>query len=375
MNQRDTDSFSGCLATWLKILQHDSLRILLAIFLLDFLWNGYATTFNDTDLFLQMARQPFLQLGRCNYHQENPFFFHLAHILHATTRPRYYLLCVSLMLLAYLALWRRASFHWGKESGTLALLLFIAQPINYILRTWLGMVDGLTVLGTVFILLPGPAWLTLAVSAVLTFNHPTAWFFAPALLALRFLANARTGLMRQALAVFAGLLAGSVMAKGVAVAAGIAPYYRWHAMLDTYWLYFPTINLPQLPLAFYSFYFALWLPVIAMLLVLYRRNPALAKGYLVCMGLFYGVTFFCDTTRTFALLSWAPTLYVLLYTWQATRDDATAAGLVFRLSVVAVACFGWLAPHLFVLNGQVYAPGFAHLQEVAVWLFTQLGSK
>lgn len=232
----------------------------------------------------------------------------------------------------------------------------------------------MTVLGTIFLLLPGSAWLTLAVSTVMTFNHPAAWFLVPALLALRFLAHDRAGLTRQSTAAFLGLLAGSAMAKAVTLVAGITPYPRWRYILDTYWTNWLDMNFSQLPLALYSFHFALWLPVVTMLLVLVKNNRALALGYLLCLGMFYGVTFFCDdTTRVFALLSWAPTLYVLLYTWQKTRDDPSVMSLLFRLSLLVVACFGWLAPHLFIWKGAVYMPGFANMRVVVAWLCARLG--
>jgi hypothetical protein len=96
-----------------------------------------------------------------------------------------------------------------------------------------------------------------------------------------------------------------------------------------------------------------------MLLFFFSSNRRLYGAYVASLLVFYGITFFTkDTTRVYALLSWAPTLHCLLHTWR-TASPKEARGSVFRHSVVLSALAGWCAPRLFVWDGTVHSPWFA----------------
>ncbi len=111
--------------------------------------------------------------------------------------------------------------------------------------------------------------------------------------------------------------------------------------------------------------FAVWIPLVVMWWYYYRENPRLFTAYGICLCLFFAVTFFCkDTTRVFALLSWAPTIHMLIYTWRLASQEQDKRAHEFRSTLVFAGLFGWLVPHLFVWDGAIYAPGLQRLGNV-----------
>ena len=83
----------------------------------------------------------------------------------------------------------------------------------------------------------------------------------------------------------------------------------------------------------------------------------------------YGVTFFTlDTTRVFAILSWAPTLYMLITSFHELSlgpQPSPSYGALIRWS----ALLGWLAPHLFVWDGAVYSAGVREMLQLVRAVF------
>jgi len=123
------------------------------------------------------------------------------------------------------------------------------------------------------------------------------------------------------------------------------------------WTYWVRINVTHFPLVLYSMCFALWIPVILMIVLFFKNNRRFYGFYLLVMVGCWCITLVTkDTTRVFALLSWGPTLYCLMHTWRSEGTISAKVG-AFRASIVTCALLGWCMPRLFVWEGKVYAPG------------------
>jgi hypothetical protein len=315
--------------------------------------NGLGTVPAETVRELHsFAADPFSPRLLRTFEGETPFFFFMAQGLGAVTIPRYLALCASLVVLAYVLVYvaeRRA----GAPPALLCVLLFAAHPIATILQTWLGMVDCLTVVCTVALLFSQSLLAVAAASLVLTLNHTAALIITLPLLVLRWLSRDSGAGAKQVGVALAALLTGRVL---LLVVHGGQLATRFGQMRGMRWTHWANINITHFPLIVYSMCFALWIPVVLMILLFFNRDKRLYGFYLLCMAGFYAITIVTmDTTRVFALLSWAPTLFCLMHTWRKTPGTAPDA-VMFRASVVASVLLGWWMPRLFVWDGKLYAP-------------------
>ena len=296
------------------------------------------------------------------YHGETPLFFFLAHAIGATTRIGYLGFCVCMILVTYLLVYF-SSKRAQSPPALLVVLLFASHPIAYILQTWLGMVDGITVATTVVLLFSRSITVLAPISLILVLNHTAAPFIILPLMILRLLSDNSGIDLRHVCAVAIGLLIGKMLLIHM---VDVGDASRFSYIMNTQWTHWVRINVTNLPLVVYSMCFSLWPPVILMIAFYFNDNRKYWGFYLLCLAGFYCITLFTkDTTRVFALLSWGPTLYSLMYAWRIASVQTTKA-FVFRVSVVTCALLGWCLPRLFVWDGIIYAPGLAQPIEI-IW--------
>jgi hypothetical protein len=335
-------------------------------FILNILWNGASTISALVPGELQrraaLAASPWSTGGPQGYQQESPFFYLLAHVVRADSAARFLALCIAVLLAAYILVYLFAWRSMGKRLATLFFLLLLAHPITYVAQTWLGMVDCVTILCTVVLMFATNGAALLAASTIGTFNHPAMLFIAPSVLVVRMLIEPGSLRGGAATAGLIGIAVGGALSIGVLRIAGIAPASRWSFVAATPMRLWVAINLRYLPLALYSFAFALWVPLAIALRYDGPGNPRLYRFYAICGVIFYGVVFFCrDTTRVFALFSWGPTLLVLMHVVRSSMEEETYHARLLQASVLGAAFFGWLAPHLFIWDGGLHSPGFLTL--------------
>ena len=348
-------------AAWGILVQRQRTRLVAYVMLLTVFVGGIDTVpAGPLEVLAGFAAHPFSGSLFSTYHGEAPLWFVMAHVLGATTLARYLTFCVIVVVLAYVLLYEGARRTRRAPDPVLMLLLFAAHPVAHILQTWLGMEDGLTVVCTTLLLFLSSPWRIGLVAGLSLCNHPATAFIAPTVVMLRCLGD--TGGPLRARHVLAAVL-GVVLAKallmlafwGAAIETGTRLQYVQHTSIRGWGL----MSLAHLPTALYSFNYGVWVPVVLMLGGFFRANPRLYGCYGACMVAYGAVTFFTrDTTRVFALLSWAPTLLCLLYTWRIAPGFAPQRAWWFRWSMVACALLGWLFPHVVVWDGRVHAPWF-----------------
>jgi hypothetical protein len=336
------------------------------IYVLDLFWNAFSTVAPTQHIFAlaALSKHPFAYHGRQVYYQESPLYFLIAHVLGATTPRRYLLLCIVAAGVVPILFLRLSVKAFGKEKGLVAGLLFLAHPIRYVLNTWLGMVDPLTVACTTVFLFTSrelPAGIAMACS---TFNHPGSLFILPSLFSLDLVSGMTRAKLWKYAAGFLGVLFGMGLCRWIQTLYAFTVYTRWDYFQEIpprHWL---IINFSYLPQAIYSFAFALWVPLVVGLLWNFRGAARVWMVYGIVMFGLYGVTFFTvDTTRVFAILSWAPTFWMLLRWYEAPSSKECVTGDYGAL-LRWFALLGWLAPHLYLWDGVVYSPGVPDILRV-----------
>jgi len=333
------------------ILKRWSVALPLGIFALHLIWNGVSTI---PSVVLQwmvwMVTHPFADYGLSNYRYQTPFWLLFANAVGATSTTSYLVLCILTNIVALLTVWWLGTRKWG----ALAVLLFLAHPISYILWTWIGLEDAVTVICTAVLLFVSSRWLILGAVVLGTLNHPAMIFLMPSVLGLRHLSEPEA-VSRQTL-VFgaAGVGLGTLACFGVQSQLDFELQTRLDYLLGMPFDYWRQINLSHLPLVLYSFGFALWIPLVWCVRSYFFAGRRYFLFFLGCMMTFYGITFFSrDTTRIFALLSWAPMLHCLLSGSRLRLREGQQADAYFGQALFLTAILGWLAPHFFLWNGQV----------------------
>jgi hypothetical protein len=336
-----------------RLIRGHGYKVYALIFLLNLFWSGFSavtlTSLKQVDALAEMAARPFEFHYEGNYYQEAPLFLILAHTVGAVTRRKYLLFCLAMIATAHASVLGLAVRKLGKPRGVTAALLFLAHPVTYILHTWIGMFDPLTVACTAVLLFARGVVPVLLAAVVATMNHPSTAFIVPALMAIRLLDRPRNATPASLAAGLGGVVAGKVF---LALTQRLYPfpvYTRWHYFRDVPFHHWLVVNFSYFSLAVYSFAFALWAPLTAAILARHATARRLTVAFVVSIAGLYGVTFLTlDTTRVFAILTWAPTLY---YLSSSERDPTPGLGRLIRWT----ALLGWLAPHLFVWDTKLYA--------------------
>jgi hypothetical protein len=345
-----------------RLLRSHGYKLYLSIFVLNLLWNGFSSVeaFSPPSVVFAAAnaQDPFGNPAERNYYRESPLFFLLAHWIGATSPRAYLLFCTAMAVAVQIAFLGTSVWKLGKENGVTVALLFLTHPITYILNTWLGMVDPLTVACTIVLLYTESPFPVFAAATCSMFNHSSATtVIASGLLAFKWIARpgAATGLALAAGA--AGMANGKMCCYATYQFYTTELFTRWDFFQElplSTWL---TVNFSHFSICVYSLLFALWIPMVAILIVRWAEAPQLVLAYVALMLGFYGVTFVAlDTTRVFAIFSWAPTLFLLMTSLRAPSPGdrwSPGAGALIRWT----ALLGWLAPHLFAWQGGVHSPG------------------
>jgi len=329
--------------------------------LLTLLSGGISTLpINIFRAFVDYAAHP-IEVMMPTAHGEQPLLFFMARGIGATNAITYLALCLVLWALVYPAVFLGARKGYGSNEAVLMVLLFAAHPMAYILQTWLGMEDGITVLLTMVLLFSTSSAGLGVASLLLIANHPAALLVVPSIVMLRWLANSAQMTMKHFCFAAAGLVSGKALMMVAIHAFGIQAGSRYQCQTTVPWTDYLRMAVDYFPVRLYTAYYGLWIPVVLMVVLFFNYKRAFYGAYLIFMAVFLASTFFFhDATRDFALLSWAPTLYCLMFTWK-IASETEARGRVFRASIVLSALFGWCFPRLFVWNDHIYAPWFSQV--------------
>lgn len=297
----------------------------------------------------QQAAHPWQDWGQATYHWETPLWLLLCGWVGATTVPAYTAFSAAVNVLAVLVACGLAWRAWGR----LGALLVLAHPITYVLLTWIGLEDGLLVMCTAVLVWCWSPWALGFAAGVGVLVHPAWAFIWFGVGTLRVLTE-NFG-RPHAVGVGIGLIAG-ILTKALLTPAGFHVADRLAFILARPALEWLTLSGTYLPLALYSFGFALWVPLVLAVRLLWLERRAycvVLVGYLV--GCAVLTAFTLDTTRVFALLTWGPVLHGLWVGMQTVR--ATSWGDLrywnTEAATWAAAYFGFLAPRLCVWAGQV----------------------
>jgi len=301
------------------------------------------------------------------YNGDAPLHYLLAHAVGASTIVRYLTMCIFFVLLTYVSIYIFSSRNKElKSDPTLILLIFCAHPISYILTTWIGLYDGITVLCTSILLFIDSPIVISAIACLGFTNHPSIAFISLSLIILRYLTDTGRININHIGAVVIGLIAGQILLMVLHHYIGIHAETRLSIVNDFQLKEWVKLNLAYLPLVLYSFNFALWIPVMLMLLLFYNNNLLLYNTYLFSMFIFYVITSFTyDTTRVFAILSWAPTLHCLIYTWKLASSDQPR-DIMYRNSIIYSASLGWIFPHLYLWDGIIHSPWLKDIYNIII---------
>jgi hypothetical protein len=181
-----------------RTLESDGYKLYFSILLLNLFWNGVSSADGFAPpvrggpplrYVTSTAQDPFACPLEKNQLRETPFFFLLALSVGATTYRKYLLLCGVMAAAVQIAFLCASVRKLGKENGVVASLLFLAHPVTYIMNTWLGMVDPVTVACSMVVLFTERPLSVLAAAALSMYNHPATIFIVPSLLALKFVAK------------------------------------------------------------------------------------------------------------------------------------------------------------------------------------------
>jgi hypothetical protein len=296
------------------------------------------------------------------YHGETPLFYAVAHLLGAVTIPRYLAFCALVTFAGFAVFWRLSRRALDSTDATLAFGLFVAHPITYVLQTWIGLGDSLAVACTAVLLVAANPLVLATAAGLGAATHPTVLLSGTALLLLRG-ASAPAHLARSAVAIgIAGLVVGRIGCALLPSLIGYEAGSRWQYVNDVSLGQWVIMNAANLPLVLYSLGLALWLPIVGLLVHSAEKRQrvfALYAAWLVCS---YAIVFFTkDTSRVYALLTWAPTIHCLMHGWRLSALETTVRASVFRVALVLTAGFGWCVPHLWTGGGVIAAPWFFDL--------------
>jgi len=351
--------------SWKKTIDRSWLAPVTLVLIITFITSGVSTRpVNTLQEYASYAANPIKSNLFSSPVSETPLFFFLAHLLGATTIIRYLILCACLLLTLYITLFVLIGGSKNKQLMSLFVLLFAAHPISYILLTWLGKVDILTVFGTIILLFSFSPIILGFTSFFLMINHTAAFLIAVPIILLRRISNPDNISKIHVYFVVLGLMLGKALLVLFFHFLHIDAATRLEYICNTPLTNWLSINIQQFPTIVYSLNFGLWIPIVVMIVFYFNSNRLLYGFYLMLLFLFYCVTFFTkDTTRVFALLSWGPTLHCLLYTWQDISHEGRN-NAIFGASVLLCALFGWFFPHLYIFNGDIYIPWFEEIAKL-----------
>lgn len=366
--------------TWPPLLPRRPTFLLLAYYLLHWLWSGIFAPWTRLDQHTAIARDlyaldPAGDLFTHSYYLEAPLHFLLANLLGATSRLPYLIYCLGLVLLGYLLFAWLSRRRWG-PLGMLAMgLALIAHPVTYILHTWIGLTDGITFTLTVVVLMTRSAPLVGLAGLLGMLNHPMFALVLAAVALLRWLrGEVRLWFIASGLA---GVVGGRVLAVWLLHRSGAEIVDRLAFARDLLTPEHLLATLDALPQLVYSFYFALLIPVALALPGLWRADRRYTAVYLLFQALSALLVFVTyDKTRVFAMLTWATTLHFLVTAAavHAERITAFLRGARSRRALFAIPLFALALPRYMITDeGGFWAPGFAFLWRnvgrlVGAWL-------
>src|SRR5262249_25459015 len=141
----------------------------------------------------------------------------------------------------------------GKANGVLAGLLFLSHPVAYILNTWLGLVDPVTVGSTVVVLFSKRFVPVLAASTLSMFNHSATIFIVAWVFLLRSVATPKEVTFPTLAAGGIGVAIGKLLCIATYRLYPFRVYTRWDFVLDVPLRHLLEINFAHFSLCLYSF--------------------------------------------------------------------------------------------------------------------------
>jgi hypothetical protein len=218
-----------------------------------------------------------------------------------------------------------------------AILAF--SPLTTILFSWLGTPDGVTFLFTIPMLFTNSLLLIFLLSTLGTTNHAIFLLAALEILALRWISRNTIGL-RHVIAAFLGSITGYLAVWWFLLSHHIQVMSRLEFIfskgLDE-WIRLNTLNFP---LAAFSLFNVLWLPLILCTFIFYKKKPYFYSLVWMLLLLNYGISFLTlDTTRIFSLISWGVLLQCIFFSYKLSGDDESNSPASRRsfLKILAVA--------------------------------------
>lgn len=320
-----------------------------------FIWRPAAVSQNWLVFTCNMIWKPMADWGATNERQDAMLFFLLAHFLGVRTPSALVRVCFVINFFSMGLFLNWTMRNYGARMGFLACCVFITHPVFYILFSWLGLADGLTVLSTIIMVMSGHAWLSCLGAGIAVFNHHMGAPIAASVLGLRWLSQHQRISIQHLGWGAAGTCAGKLSAMISNSLSEGSGYSRLSFILDssiTKWMEMQSRE----PLGLlYSLFLTYWLPVLCMCILYMGKRKRFFGFYLICLLGFMMLGFITvDTTRVFVLLSWGPTFICLLEAFYYSQGEASGwRRRTFRFSILAAMVFSLTLPPFQVARGRI----------------------
>lgn len=304
------------------------------------------------EAYQRLSVNPFItrtNIDANNYFQETVFLPVLANLLGLTSRLRFNLLCLLLILAGYLLF----AYNLRKASAGVNPLpefaLLLISPITAILFSWIGSPDAVTFLLTCILLFSKSDIVIFALGLLGAANHSIMIFAAVPLLMLRMYAKDDHISIRSIILFVAGSVIGLLLAYLFLRVNHISVVSRLDFLLQQDPRRWVQINFDHFPAVVYSLNGFLWTAI----LLIYSKeqdNKRYYKFYLLAIAGFYVITFFTlDTTRVFTLMSWGMTSHLIMKSLRGSDQNSQK----FSLAVPFICLFGLLIPKYFLWDGNI----------------------
>jgi hypothetical protein len=304
------------------------------------------------EAYQRLSLNPFItrtDIDANNYFQETVFLPLLANLLHLTSRLKFNLLCLLLILAGYLIV----AYNLRKSSTGVNPLpefaFLLISPITTVLFSWVGSPDGVTFLLTSILLFSKSDIVIFILGILGAANHSIFIFAAIPLLMLRRYAHDDHISTRSIIVFITGSISGLLLAYLFLRINHISVVSRLDFLLQQDPHRWIQINLYKFPAAIYSLNGFVWM---AILLIYSKKwdNKRYYRFYLLAMAGFYVITFFTlDTSRVFTLMSWGMTSHLITKSLRGNDPNSQKLSLL----VPFICLFGLLMPKYFLWDGNI----------------------
>lgn len=337
--------------------------IILAIFFVIVIFTNGISHY-PPKIYKRLSNNPFvsrIDIDKVNYWQESVLLPVIAYYTNLDSSPSFYILCFSIIVLAYLLF---AGLTYQRE-GPAATLIFtailITSPLTTVMLAWLGTPDSLTVAMTVPFLFINSGILIFLLSILGTMNHIVFTIAAGEILTLRWIARDRIKI-NHLIAIILGWIMGYVLVKVFFALNNIQVITRFDFILSKNLNFWINMNSVNFPMTISSLFNIQWLIIIVCLIMFFKMDKFYYFSVIAILLFNYGVTFFTeDTTRIYSLLSWGVLLECVFHSYKLAlnnNDKETSYQKQFLQALIIIGFSSLIAARYYSWDGEIHPTPF-----------------